>query len=136
MPHLGSGECVKIICEEHVEVNQLRVDPMGEFRIEHVDNVCESDFTPPSETSIPLIETEMDVPYYVYNKQWQITNESEFSTLNKEQIQVVLYDIGGRKIQSFNLYEWENIGELSDRYKSGTYVLVMSNSILVGKSHN
>jgi hypothetical protein len=91
-------------------------------------NVCESDFTPPSETSVPPIETEVDVPYYVYNKQWQITNESEFSTLNKEQIQVVLYDIGGRKIQSFNLYEWENIGELSDRYKSGTYVLVMSNS--------
>jgi hypothetical protein len=128
MPHLGSGECVKIICEEHVEVNQLKVDPMGEFRIEHVDNVCESDFTPPSETSVPPIETEVDVPYYVYNKQWQITNKSEFSTLNKEQIQVVLYDIGGRKIQSFNLYEWENIGELSDRYKSGTYVLVLSNS--------
>lgn len=127
MPHLGSGECIKIICEEHVEVNQLRVDPMGEFRIEHVDNVCETDFTPETETSVPPIERVVDSPDYVYNKQWQITNESESITLNKEQIQVVLYDIGGRKIQSFNLNEWENFGELNERYKSGTYILVMSN---------
>ncbi len=122
MSDIGNGEFIKIICVNHATINRLNVDRNGEFRIEHIDDVC------PPLPAVSPVETIATVKNSIDYKPWQITNESEYITLNKEQIQVVLYDIGGRKIQSFNQNEWENIGELSDRYKSGTYILVMSNA--------
>jgi hypothetical protein len=122
MSDIGNGEFIKIICVNHATINRLNVDRNGEFLIEHIDDVC------PPLPAVSPVETIATVKNSIDYKPWQITNKSEYITLNKEQIQVVLYDIGGRKIQSFNLNEWENIGELSERYKSGTYILVMSNA--------